>query len=196
MKTRHALLMLLVPVLAAGQVGAAENTLLGDLKDIDHGGYGGPSVRFTSIGGDFAVMSGGEGGWIINHRYVLGGGGFGLANPETVAEGGATGDLVEGRLETGYGGGMVGLIIKSDALVHAAVDVLIGGGGMTTSKHASDDVFFVMESAAHAMVNITSFCRFGAGVSYRYIKGANYGGLDSGDLSGPSWGLIAKFGSF
>lgn len=208
MKTRQAMLLLLGLVLAAGSAGAEESTLLGDLKDIESGGYGGPSVRFTQIDGEFSVMSGGEGAWIINHRYVLGGGGFGLANPGTITEADATGDPITGKLEMGYGGGMVGVIIKSDALVHAAVDVLIGGGGMTTSGIAGDDVFFVVEPAAHAMLNVTSFFRFGVGVSYRFTRGAGYGGLEDPDkdpvygrlddsaLSGPSWGFVAKFGSF
>lgn len=199
MKTGYVVAVLclaIVGVWRPNPVTAGEQTLLGDLKNIEHGGYGGPSVRFTQINGDFAVMSGGEGGWIINHRFVLGGGGFGLANPGSVTEADPTGDPVRGKLEMGYGGGMVGIIIKSDALIHAAVDLLIGAGGMTTQNHVSDDVFFAMEPAAHIMLNITNFCRFGTGVSYRFIRGADYGGLDDGDLDGPSWGFILKFGSF
>lgn len=214
MKTRYAMVALALALgatLGLDPAAAEEQTLLGDLKDIESGGYGGPSVRFTQIDGDFAVLSGGEGAWIINHRFVLGGGGYGLANSKTITEADATGDPVTGKLEMGYGGGMIGLIIQSDALVHAAVDVLIGGGGMTTAKHASDDVFFVVEPAAHIMLNVTSFCRVGLGASYRYVRGAGYGGLDDGDpaakdagygrldddgLSGLSWGFVAKFGAF
>ena len=195
MKTRCVLLLLCL-ALAAGRSGADEKTLLGDLKDVENGGYGGPAVRFTQINGDFAVLSGGQGGWIINHRFVLGGGGYGLANPGQVTEGDATGDPVSGELEMGYGGGMVGFIIASDALVHASVELLIGAGGMSTNKHVKDDVFFVMEPAAHVMLNITDFFRMGAGVSYRYMHGATFGGLEDGDLDGASWGLVFKFGSF
>ena len=32
----------------------------------------GPAIRFTQIDGDFGVLVGGRGGWIINHRFVLG----------------------------------------------------------------------------------------------------------------------------
>ena len=174
----------------------AEETLLGDLKDIEHDGYGGPSVRFTQINGDFAVLTGGQGGWIINHRFVLGGGGFGLANAGTVSESDATTGPIEGKLEMGYGGGMVGLIIKSDALVHATVDVLIGAGGMSTQNHVRDDVFFVTEPAAHIVLNIASFCCLATGVSYRFTEGADFGGLGDADLDGPSWGILIKFGSF
>ena len=31
----------------------------------------GPAIRFTQIDGDFGVLVGGRGGWIINHRFVL-----------------------------------------------------------------------------------------------------------------------------
>ena len=40
----------------------------------------GPAIRFTQIDGDFGVLVGGRGEWIINHRFVLGGGGYGLTN--------------------------------------------------------------------------------------------------------------------
>jgi len=182
-------------VVTAAGARAEESTLLGDLGDVDHGGYGGPTVRFTQIDGEFSVLSGGQGGWIINHRYVLGGGGFGLANPNRIT---AMDDdvLRSGKLEMGYGGGMIGVIVNSDGLIHAAVDLLIGAGGMTTQKHASDDVFFVLEPAAHAMLNVTDFFRFGVGASYRVVHGAGFGEVDDGDLDGLAWGFIFKFGSF
>jgi len=193
-KTQCVVLMLLG--LIGTQTAVEARNLIGDLGEVEHGGYGGPAVRFTQIAGDFGVLSGGRGGWIINHRFVLGGGGYGLANPKNVTAPDATGDPVEGELEMGYGGGIVEYIVASDALVHASVELLVGGGGLTTQVHAASDAFFVMEPGANVMLNVTQFFRLGAGVSYRSIHGADFGGLDDDDLTGVSWGFIAKFGSF
>ena len=55
---------------------AQEETLISG--QLEYGGYGGPVVKFTTINNDWEVMVGGRGGWIINHSFVLGGGGYGL----------------------------------------------------------------------------------------------------------------------
>ena len=187
-------LMLLGLIATQTELGA--RTLIGDLGQIEHGGFGGPAVRFTEIGGDFGVLSGGRGGWIINHRFVLGGGGYGLANPGKVMAPDETADPVSGKLDMGYGGGIIKYVLASDALVHASVEVLVGAGGLTTEKHAASDAFFVLEPGANVMLNVTQFFRLGVGVSYRYIQGADFGGLEDNDLKGASWGFIGKFGAF
>lgn len=183
-------LLLLTGLLAAPAL-ADETTLIGDLTEVDHGGFGGPVVRFTQINGDFGVLTGGRGGWIVNHRFVLGGGGFGLANKiEVESESEAT------RLEMGYGGGMVEVIIASDALIHLSAECLIGAGGLTSPELSEDDAFFVMEGGANILLNVTKFFRLGLGGSYRHVQGADFRGIESGDLSGPSAVLTFKFGSF
>jgi hypothetical protein len=45
--------------------------------NVEHGGFGGPVVKFTQIKDEFGVLVGGRGGWIINHSFVLGAGGYG-----------------------------------------------------------------------------------------------------------------------
>jgi len=196
----------------AGPGLAEEKTLIGDLGEIEHGGFGGPMVKFTQIDGEFGVLTGGRGGWIIDHRFVLGGGGYGLANnigipiktkeeietegenPEEIETEGENPE--EQDLEMGYGGAMLEFIIASDALIHFSVDCLIGAGGMTTPESDKDDAFFVLEPGLNVMLNITQFFRFGAGVSYRYTQGVEFGELDDGDLSGAAAVLTFKFGSF
>jgi len=181
----------------AGPGLAEEKTLIGDLGEIEHGGFGGPMVKFTQIDGEFGVLTGGRGGWIIDHRFVLGGGGYGLANNIE-----ARGIEPAGQdLEMGYGGAMLEFIIASDALIHFSVDCLIGVGGVTTpegetSQRSKDAAFFVLEPGLNVMLNITQFFRFGAGASYRYTQGASLGDIDDDDLSGAAAVLTFKFGSF
>jgi hypothetical protein len=188
--------LLLLGIFAAGVLGAPaladENTLLGDMSEIDHGGFGGPVVKFTQVDGAFAVLSGGKGGWIIDHRFVVGGGGYGLATRHK-----AKGLEVSGQdLEMGYGGLILEAIIASDQLIHFSTEVLIGAGGVTTTRGSEEDAFFVAEPGVSLMLNITKFFRMGFGASYRYTAGVNFGDLDSGDLSGGAAVLTFKFGSF
>ena len=198
MKVRNLVLFILGVTIAPALAG--DKTLIGDLEDVDHGGFGGPVVKFTRINGEAGVLTGGRGGWIIDHRFVLGGGGYGLANNIE-----AEGAVPPGQdLEMGYGGGMIEYIIASDRLLHFSVECLIGAGGVTTSisgeysqgTSGDDDAFFVVEPGANVMLNITRFFRFGAGVSYRYIQGVHFNEIDAGDLSGAAAVLTFKFGAF
>ncbi|MBN1426023.1 hypothetical protein JXA88_15850, partial [Candidatus Fermentibacteria bacterium] len=47
---------------------------------IENGGFGGLVVKFSQLADQTAVFVGGRGGWILNHTFVIGGGGYGLAN--------------------------------------------------------------------------------------------------------------------
>ena len=42
---------------------------------IESGGFGAPVWKITQINGETAMLTGGRGGWIINHTFVIGGGG-------------------------------------------------------------------------------------------------------------------------
>jgi hypothetical protein len=189
-------LWVLLSGMLVGAAVAEQKTLIGDLGEVEHGGFGGPVVRLTSINGEFGVLTGGRGGWIVNHRFVLGGGGYGLASTIKAAEVGAPTAGGTDKLEMGYGGPIVEYIIASDRLLHLSVEALVGGGGLTTTEGGSSDEFFVAEAGINAMVNVTEFFRMGAGGSYRYIAGADFYDLNSSDLSGGSIVLTFKFGSF
>lgn len=177
-----------------------EQTLVGG-GEITHGGFGGPVVKFTQIKNESAVLVGGRGGWIINHTFIIGGGGYGLATQIK------TDDIFynEAFLNFGYGGLELEYIIQSDNVVHFSVYTLIGAGGITynnnymedwSSWDFGNDEFFVFEPAVNVEVNITSFFRINAGANYRYISGVNYDNLNNSDLAGFAGVLTFKFGSF
>ncbi len=171
--------------------------------DVDHGGFGGPVARLTTIGDDFAVFMGGRGGWIINfspsHTLVLGGGGYGLATNYEVEE-----TTTRGRplyLNVGYGGFEIEYVHRTRKLVHLSATALVGGGvvGRRDSDYESvggDDPIFVFEPGLHVMLNVTHFFRIGAGGSYRYVYGAGAGPVSDAALSRPSAVITLKFGSF
>jgi hypothetical protein len=183
----------------AAVASAQEETLI--CGNIESGGFGGPAVKVTTINGEGAVMIGGRGGWIINHTFVLGGGGYGLVNDISAT----VPDAADGfrYVDLGYGGLDLEYITTSDRLVHLSIGLLVGGGGVrykgdrVTDDRRSMDGFFVAEPSLTVNLNVTRFFRIGAGASYRYVNGVNGGGITSdADLSGASAMLTLKFGKF
>jgi len=167
---------------------AQESTLVSE--DFHSGGFGGPVVKFSEIVDEFAVFAGGRGGWIINHTFVIGGGGYGLANDIRV------GDSLVGRdIEFGYGGLELEYINSSNNLVHFTVYLLIGGGGLSGTV-VEDESVFVLEPALNAEMNITKFFRLNAGAGYRFVSAVDNPGYDDSDFTALYGQVTAKFGAF
>jgi len=189
-------------LISTSQLFSQEETLIGN-GEVSHGGFGGPVIKFTQVKGEPGVLVGGRGGWIINHSFVIGGGGYGLVNKIE-----ANNDFLGLRpyLNFGYGGVELEYIIQSDKLLHFTVCTLIGGGAVSYREHLWDDswdewdspndAFFVFEPSAGVELNIISFFRVNAGVSYRFISGAEFDDLKNKDLAGVSAFLTLKFGKF
>ena len=70
--------VIFVFILLTGMTFSQEETLLSG--KLQSGGFGAPTVKFTLIDGLGAVLVGGYGGWLINHSFLIGVGGYGLAN--------------------------------------------------------------------------------------------------------------------
>ena len=163
---------------------AQEQTLLSG--PIESGGFGGPVVKSSQVGNKFAVFAGGYGGWLVNHTFMIGGGGYGLVNnidapPVAQTYFGTTSTL---RTQFGYGGLVLEYIGASDNLIHFTVGTLIGGGGVNYgyrydwSNYNYNDVgnasaCFVLEPNAGLELNITEFFRVDAGASYRLVRRTN-----------------------
>jgi len=176
------LILFLVPIV----VNAEEKTLISG--EIESGGYGGPVVKLSVVNNEFAVLMGGRGGWIINHAFIVGGGGYGLATDVFVSG---------SKLSLGYGGIELGYVFLSDSLVHFTAHSLFGFGGVSFQNDpASADEVFVIEPEATVVLNITEFFRIAAGVSYRIVTGVTTAGVSDASLSGLSGMLVFKFGRF
>jgi hypothetical protein len=195
-----AILLTLVSVAAA-----EEETLLGG--EIEHGGFGGPVVKFTEIDDEFAVLIGGRGGWIINHSFVIGGGGYGLVNQD-IDEREISPDTTI-YMTMGYGGIDLEYIASPNDLIHLTISTLIGAGGIDymmksryndweTGNYANNDgdAFFVFEPGINAELNVMKFFRADLGISYRYINGIETSGLSDSDLNGIAANITLKFGKF
>ncbi len=196
---RTFLALLVIVLLPAGLGAQQERTLLG--RRVEHGGFGGPAVKFTEIADQFGVLVGGRGGWIINHSLVLGGGGYGLANTydfEIILDG------RERHLALGYGGLEIEYVNRWRDVAHFTAGILIGGGGASWyDRHRGDwgiddnnDAFFIAEPALNLEVNVVHFFRVAIGGSYRFVEELDLVGLGDADLRGAAGSLTFKFGEF
>jgi hypothetical protein len=189
---------------------AQEETLLPG--NIQHGGFGGPVVKFTTIKKEFGVLVGGYGGWLINHTFMIGGGGYGLANiiqpdASVIKNTSPWNKYIypdEGRIQFGYGGVILEYISNQSKLLHYNFNLLIGAGGVQYSRKDRNDYdedsyadeLFVLEPSIGAELNIASFFKLNLLAGYRYVNGVSIAGLSNSDLSGPSINLSFKFGKF
>jgi hypothetical protein len=174
---------------------------------IESGGYGAIVLKFGKLYDQNSIFVGGQGGWLINHTFVLGVGGYGLindikiypVNPEKII-----------YLNIGYGGLFLEYIISPKKLVHFNVNSLLGAGKVhyeekiydeefAQETHPKSDVFFVIEPGFNLMLNFQKNIRIGVGISYRYTNGIHHEDLPNPqilDLSGVTFQLVLKFGSF
>jgi hypothetical protein len=113
-------IIFLCAVLFAYPAMAQDETLL--RGDIESGGYGGPLCAIGELNGEPAVFIGGKGGWIMNHRFVLGGKGYASVKPA----------YVEGlqNIVVGFacGGASFEYVISSNKLLHFSIENMIGFG--------------------------------------------------------------------
>lgn len=187
-------------------------TLIGIMKS--SGFYGTGSMRFTTLGGRFATMLGGYGGWYFNKSLMVGGGWYAHTAGRLFGVIGTSAATLREDVQVegfNYGGAVVEYTFDSDKALHYTAQVLMGGGRVaiqtiqnrnTTSAQfpSFDDErsgFFVIEPALQAELNITRAVRIAFGGSYRFIAGLRpSAGVTSADMSGFALLVGIKFGKF
>lgn len=181
-------------------------TLLGgDDQKMVIGGYGGLTMLATGLENQAAMLIGGEGGLLLDHRFVLGLGGYGLASL-VEAQPYENGDRA--MLMFGYGGPILRYQFIGKGPLSLSVGALLGGGGIGFLRELSDQdwevdedfstghAFFVFEPSVQADVHLTRWMRLGADLRYRAIEGAKARDVDDSGLSGFAGGGHIQFGWF
>ena len=211
---------ILSALLAAGLAHSEEQTLFGDKGPVSHGGFGAPVLKVARIDGQSRTFIGGQGAWIVNHMFYLGGGGWGMPRglPTSVFD--STGKRQ--YMHLGYGGVLLGVTLMSDRALHFGFENIVGAGGYVLTSdewgnqdgcacgdrydgrnnrmdsiHVQSNAFFVWEPQLLAEVNLTKWMRIAAGAGYRltWIYEEKHGYKDN-DLGGLSASLALKFGRF
>lgn len=181
-------------------------SLLGKGNDLN--GYGGLDVKVTDIVDSRVLIAGAQGGVLVNRKYIVGLGGYGIAT-EVQFDGLVGTDVKPLNLHGGYGGIVLGGMVGSKEIVHLVFPVLLGAGSIDVSDkdyftNTPNDAeftiersaFMVIEPAAQIEFNITTHFRLAAGMSYRYITGTELQNVSDKDLSGGAVMVSFRFGRF
>jgi hypothetical protein len=192
-------------------------TLFGGGREMDHGGWGGPTTHFTRVMGREALLVGARGGWLIDHVITIGLAGHGLVTD--VPNGSydtyrlAKGDSLRqgSQFRMGYGGLLIEPIIAPMSPLHVSFPIIVGAGGCgyeTYTRHPvqnefddfrySDDfqAFFVVEPGIELELNLIKLVRLGIGASYRYTTDLHLPETSKEALRGLNAGLTVKVGRF
>ncbi len=197
-------------VLASSQASADETTLL--TGESVHGGFGGPVLKVSSLNGQTTFMTGGRGGWLINHVLFIGASGYDqtvdIKAPQRAVAHFAQEDnsITDLKLSFDYGGLFLGYINDWENLVHYSFNTLIGRGDVSysdaswNSGHSNHffrkDGVFVFEPGIEAEINVTKRIRVSAGASYLWVGNLNMYGLNEGGLGGLGAVFMIKYGTF
>lgn len=170
------------------------------------GGFGAPTIKFTTFDDQLGILMGGYAGVMLNSKLMLGAGGYALVNNIEVPSHTSV-PTPTLYWNMWYAGFVPEYTIRSNKLFHMAVGALIGGGGVMKSERYKGvdwedsqsydySSFFVGEPHVNFEMNITSYLRVGIGGSYRFARGSNTVGITDEKLSGPSAHFSIKAGKF
>jgi len=205
-----ALCVALAPSTSLAQTGS-NGTL--KVEPLDSGVVVTPEARFGEINGKFATLAGGYAGWLTDHRLLIGGAGYWLANRDDDFKMQYFGGLARWTLGSerplavsfgalaGFGDATLGRTY-GELFGDAAVPVSsrnrhVSMRGRTTSPVTGatlfrvNDSFFIVEPQVDALWRITPWMRLDAGAGYRAIAGAD---LLHDELRGVSGSIGLRFG--
>ncbi|WP_103070272.1 hypothetical protein [Aquimarina sediminis] len=174
-------------------------------------GFGGPSINFSSVDGDFAIFFGGKGGVIINNKVI-----FGLEGNQLITDISHKAER-DRDLNFNYGGIFAGYIIDWQSRVHLTPSLMVGWGGIGKRRDYDYDSFedydnnwdeywseyfrisdhvLVIQPSLELELNVFKILRVGLGVNYRIASGIGSGVYSNDDLSSIGGVFSIKFGDF
>lgn len=203
--------------LLAQEAPAEPRTLFGSHSERRNGGWGGPAVALTEVMGKPALLTGLKAGWIIDHRFTLGIGGYGMVTD--VPNKGYDAYLVDNGEEVrrtsqfrmGYGGLLLEPVIAYKSPVHVTLPILIGAGGCAyetstrwevgDSTHYDDwrdqgQAFFLLEPGVELELSLVRILRVGISASYRYTSDIDLPATPVDALRGFNTSFTIKVGRF
>ena len=177
-------------------------------RKIEHSGYGALTTNYSKFNGDDALFVGAYGGWMINHKLMLG-----LAGQYLVTQHNGYGFNPEtnkmNELKMGYGGLMVEYTFFENKIVHATANSIVGFGVVTNGSQgkynpatdeswvSSDESgFLAFHPSVNVEVSVTDWFRVSAGGGYRLIASSDIAGISNADMSSPTANVTLKFGVF
>lgn len=153
----------------------------GEGEKFSTSGYGGPSIKFSQIDGDLAILVGGKGAWTVNKRFSIGLAGYGLVTwPEITHYDNILETDVDYDFMFGYGGLYLEYIHQPYDVIHFSANTLIGFGGASLENINSMDndnylageawgAYFILEPSLAVELNVSKFLRIQLEAGYRYV---------------------------
>ena len=176
------------------------------VERVTNGFTAAPVVRFGTVDDETRVLVGGEAGWVIDQRLMVGGAGYGLVNgvrDEVIAYGGLVlawqvlppSSPIRFGVKTLIGGGTATLPAN---LATLAAGRAPGRGNVRTGIFPGQRVFVrddyaVFEPEVTLAIRLTGLMHVSAGAAWRHT--ANAGLLDD-RLNGPTASLAVHFGGW
>jgi hypothetical protein len=171
--------------------------------EVTNKGVGGVAVKFSSFNDQFAFMTGGRGAITINKRFTIGGGGYGIANTINLTS--FSPDTTR-NFKMGYGGLELGYVFFPGKKVNIGATLLFAAGASfwqnnpkSLNEELFDDdfkMFPVFEPSLYGEFALSRIMRLHAGVSYRYINGADVDYITNKNMRGFSGYVALLFGKW
>lgn len=170
---------------------------------VHNGGFGGSIVKYTLVKEQEGIILGYYGGWIIDHKYVIGAGGYSLFNRVKADNLPSFGHDETYYLKSSYGGLILEYIFYPDDFIRANYHILVGGGEVKYVNYDNYDFnyhgkssYYIIEPDISFDINVIKNIKLSIGGGYHFVTGVNLDGVSNKDLSGFSASFTIKLGSF
>jgi len=171
------------------QRGMIEEDLM-ETSSYEQGGYGAPVVKMTRINKVDSVITGAKGAWVVDQSYSLGAAAYGLVNNISFPG-------YREPLEFAYGGITLEYIFNATDEVSLTAGSLLGAGIYDFNDNSGEsDGVYVAEPELSLQYKISKNVRAEISAGYRAISDVELATVSNDKLSGFSYGLGLKIGSF
>jgi hypothetical protein len=156
-------------------------------------GFGGFSMEFSGIDGEFAYSLGGEGAILFNQSFFFGGYGLGTVNFPPYSYPQPSVSREYNSILFGHGGFYTGFIFGPNNPIHFGISSKFGWGGITIMDNYNGNYYnppyppypgypyndyevdqvFVITPQVEAEVNIAKWFKFNMGLGYRVVTGVD-----------------------
>lgn len=162
------------------------------------GFFVGQTSKVTELNGEAGLLMGGQAMFVFNHKFNIGGAGYGLVTPvEPLGAGPSSDDY----LVFGYGGMVFEPVFRAEKAIHFSIPILLGAGAYGErrgywNEPDFDEPFWVVEPGLNVNLNVFRVFQVGIGASYRYVADAFVADMETEELNGLAGHLSLKFGWF
>ena len=161
--------------------------------------------QLTEFDGSPTLMLGAGGGKIFNHKFLLGGGGYGTIAGVPVRQKNYSAlnlqENISHNFHFGYGGFWTGYMFRWHSIFHLTPSMFWAAGAISirrndTNESVNTNFVFILQPMLEFEFNLTEFMRIGIAPQYRFVANTKFAGYKNSDFSGFGALFLIKFGAF